>query len=483
MSRYLPILFTAFVPAFACAQDTLGAAQVPQPEGWNSELVMQQPRDMNPDPTILEIELEAVVTPMEIMPGKTTPVWTYNGLLPGPQLQLNVGDRLIVHFTNKLDVETTIHWHGLRVPNAMDGAPGFTQDPIPAGGTFTYDFVVPDAGTFWYHPHSDSAAQVGYGLYGALIVNDPADPEVFGDELVVMLSDMSIGDDGNFQSPQSGGSFGDLFGREGNVLLVNGKVMPTLTMRQGKQQRWRVINATRARYYSLRYHRTPMIRLGGDSGLMARSDEVMQIVLTPGERTDYVFTPPDAPGESDVFKWYPVDRGYGTTYLRVSEPIMNMVTVDLPPVTPEAIPAELRTIEPIDISGAVEQEVEMTIDLSGNDVVVMGFNGIPHHRAIPIVAHVGETQVWTVKNPTDFSHPFHMHGFFFQVLDENRVPEWKDTVDVPHHSELKLAVRFDDRPGMWMYHCHILDHAEVGMMGHLHVIGANGEGDAEHTAH
>lgn len=483
MFRYLPILLTALFPSLVCAQETLSAAQVPQPDGWDSDLAMQQPRDLNPDPNILEINLEAVITPMEIVPGKTTPVWTYNGLLPGPQLKLNVGDRLIVHFTNKLEDETTIHWHGLRVPNAMDGAPGFTQDPIPPGGTFTYDFIVPDAGTFWYHPHSDSAAQVGYGLYGALVVNDPADPAVFGDELVLMLSDMSINDDGSFQAPTSGGSFGDLFGREGNVLLVNGKVMPTLQMRQGKQQRWRVINATRARYFSLRYNRAPMIRLGGDNGLMARSESIDQLVLTPGERADYVFTPPDAPGTEDVFKWYPVDRGYGTTYLRVSEPIMNMVTVDLPAVTPETIPTELRTIEPIDITGAAEQEINMTIDLSGNDVVVMGFNDLPHEHAVPIVAHVGETQVWHVKNGTDFSHPFHVHGFFFQVLDENRVPEWKDTVDVPHHTELKLAVRFDDRPGMWMYHCHILDHAEVGMMGHLQVLPAGATPEAAHAGH
>jgi FtsP/CotA-like multicopper oxidase with cupredoxin domain len=258
--------------------------------------------------------------------------------------------------------------------------------------------------------------------------------------------------------------------------------MPTLQMRQGKQQRWRVINATRARYFSLRYNRAPVIRLGGDSGLMARSESVGQIQLTPGERTDFVFTPPDPPGMTDVFKWYPTDRGYGTTYLRVSEPIMNMVTVDLPPVEPEPIPETLRTIDAIDISGATEQDVEMTIDLSGNDVVVMGFNGVPHDHAVPVVAHVGETQVWTVRNPTDFSHPFHMHGFFFQVLDENRVPEWKDTVDVPHNSELKIAVTFDDRPGMWMYHCHILDHAEVGMMGHLHVLPAQETG-ASHAGH
>ena len=481
MLRYLLTVLTALLPSLLHAQDALSATQVAQPDRWDSELAMQQPRDLNPDPRILEIELEAVVTPMEIVPGKMTPVWTYNGSLPGPMLKLNVGDRMIVHFTNRLEEETTIHWHGLRVPNAMDGAPGFTQDPIPPGGSFTYDFIVPDAGTFWYHPHSNSAAQVGYGLYGALIVNDPADPPVFGDELVLMLSDISIADDGSLQSPKSGGSFGDLFGREGNVLLVNGKIMPTLKMRQGKQQRWRVINATRARYFSLRYNRAPVIRLGGDSGLMARSEEVDQIQLTPGERTDFVFTPPDAPGTTDVFKWYPTDRGYGTTYLRVSEPIMNMVTVDLPPVTPEPIPQDLRAIAPLDISGATQKEISLTIDLSGNDVVVMGINGVPHERTEPVLARVGETQVWTVKNPTDFSHPFHMHGFFFQVLDENRVLEWKDTVDVPHNSELKLAVKFDDRPGMWMFHCHILDHADVGMMGHLYVSAA---GEAPpHAAH
>jgi FtsP/CotA-like multicopper oxidase with cupredoxin domain len=232
MRKILLSALLVLLPALVGAQDR--ASQVPQPDGWDSDLALRQPADHNPDPHILEIDLEAVVTNMEIVPGKTTPVWTYNGLLPGPLIKLDVGDRLIVHFTNKLSADTTIHWHGLRVPNTMDGAPGFTQDPIPPGGTFTYDFVVPDAGTFWYHPHSDSAAQVGYGLYGALVVNDPADPEVFGDELVLMLSDMSIAEDGTLESPHSGGSFGDLFGREGNVLLVNGKVMPTLKMRQGK---------------------------------------------------------------------------------------------------------------------------------------------------------------------------------------------------------------------------------------------------------
>ena len=180
-------------------------------------------------------------------------------------------------------------------------------------------------------------------------------------------------------------------------------------------------------------------------------------------------------------KWYPTDRGYGTTFNRLSEPMLNLVTVDLPAVVPEEIPSRLRTIEALDLTGATEQEINLTIDDIGDARVLMGINGVHHDRAVPLVARVGTTQVWTVKNATDFSHPFHLHGFFFQVLDDTRVPEWKDTVDVPHKGEVKIAVHFDERPGMWMYHCHILDHAEVGMMGHLHVMPA--DGTATHASH
>ena len=128
----------------------------------------------------------------------------------------------------------------------------------------------------------------------------------------------------------------------------------------------------------------------------------------------------------------------------------------------------LRNIEPIDVAGAVHHRIELTIAIGNNDVV-MGINGVPHARVKPIEAAIGETHVWTIVNNTDFAHPFHLHGYFFQVLDDARVPEWKDVVTVPAKSQLEIAFRLDERPGMWMYHCHILDHAEAGMMGHLHV--------------
>jgi FtsP/CotA-like multicopper oxidase with cupredoxin domain len=460
---------TAGVQDASRLADAVHARDVDQPAGWDDELELAPAADLNPDPDVLEIALEAREADVELLPGTVTRAWTYDGRVPGPLIRTKVGDRVIVHFKNSLPEATTIHWHGLRVPNDMDGAPGVTQDPIEPGAEFRYEFVVKDAGTYWYHPHIDSSAQVGRGLYGAFVVEDPADPKVFGDELVLLLSDMSLDAGGEILPADSGGKFGDLFGREGAVLLVNGKVKPRLKVRSGKQQRWRVINAARARYYNLRLPDHRFVRLGGDNGLAARSEDIYSVLVTPGERADLVFTPADAPGTVNMMRWVPTDRGYGSMFNRPREDLFEIETVAAPAVVPEVIPTQLREIEPIDIAGATERSLELTIALGNNDVV-MGINGVPYWRAEPLVARLGETQVWTLINNTDFSHPFHLHGYFFQVLDEARVPEWKDTVNVPTRSELKIAVAFDERPGAWMYHCHILDHAEVGMMGHLQVI-------------
>jgi len=443
------------------------ARDVSQPPGWADELAMPVPQDLNPDPNVLEIELEARIENIEIVPGFKTPAWTYNGTVPGPMIRAKLGDRVIVHFKNSLPEATTIHWHGLRVPNEMDGAPGVTQPPIESGGEFRYEFQLRDAGTYWYHPHTDSSTQVGRGLYGAFIVDDPADPEAFGDDLVMLLSDMGLDERGELLPADSGGNFGDLFGRDGAVLLVNGKVRPTLKVRNGKQQRWRLINATRARYYNVRLRNHRFMRLGGDNGLAARSADVYNLIITPGERADAVFTPADPPGSTNVLRWVPTERGYGSTFSRPSEDMLLLETVADAPVTPEPIPTELRTIEPLDLSSAKHRTLDLTIAIKSK--VEMGVNGVPHWNAKPLDVTLGDTEIWRIVNNTDFSHPFHLHGYFFQVQDDARVPEWKDTVNVPTKSELTIAVRFDERPGMWMFHCHILDHADGGLMGHLHL--------------
>jgi FtsP/CotA-like multicopper oxidase with cupredoxin domain len=142
--------------------------------------------------------------------------------------------------------------------------------------------------------------------------------------------------------------------------------------------------------------------------------------------------------------------------------MLYLETVADAPVTPEAIPTELRNIERLDISNALHATLDLTIAIGKR--VEMGINGVPYWKSTPLQGLVGQTQVWRIVNNTDFAHPFHLHGYFFQVLDDELVPEWKDTVNVPAKSERSIAVRFDQRSGVWMLHCHILDHAEVGMM-------------------
>ena len=450
------------------------ALDVPQPDGWADELAMAMPVDLNPEPNILEVEFDAHVADIEFLPGFATPAWTYGGTVPGPFLRAKVGDTVIVNFTNNLPEPTSIHWHGMRVPNLMDGVPGVTQDPIAPGETFRYEYVLQDAGTFWYHPHVNSSAQVGWGMYGAILVEDPEDSAAFGDDLVMVLSDISLDEIGTLLPADNGDEFGDLFGREGSVLLVNGKVMPNLKARVGKPQRWRIINAARARYYNVRMPDHRLTRLGGDQGLAAQSADVHSVVVVPGERADLVFTPQGEPDSVDLLQWVPVDRGFASMFNRPREPMLDIEVVDLPPVTPAPIPVELKQVEPLDLTGAIEQTLAMTIDPDMTDGVVMGINGIPYWNVEPIEARVGETHIWHLVNDTTFAHPFHLHGYFFQVLDDERVPEWKDTVDLPAESDLRIAVRFDERPGGWMYHCHILDHAESGMMGLVRVAPAGG---------
>jgi FtsP/CotA-like multicopper oxidase with cupredoxin domain len=444
-----------------------------QPDDMDAELRMLEAVDLSPDPGVVEVELEARAATLEVLPGVRSEVWTYDGALPGPLIRAKVGDRLDVHFRNSLPEPTTIHWHGMRVPVAMDGVPEHSQTIVPPGGTFEYSFVVPDAGLYWYHPHHDSAAQVGNGLYGAIVVDDPAAPPL-GDELVLVLSDMGLQADGSLMPADSAGDFGTLFGREGDVLLVNGKQRPTIHARSGKLQRWRIVNTAKSRYFQLAMAGHSFRRIGTDGGLSEYGVTSERIVLAPAERLDVLVVPTGTAGAPVAVRWVAFDRGFGSTDYRPDEPLFFVDFAEAPAPRQDSLPVTSRPIEALDLSGATEVDVELTQGFDADGKLVLGINGLPPAEAEPFHGQIGETQIWRVSTQMEWSHPFHLHGFFFQVLDATGQPrrplEWKDTVDVPYRGQTSLAVRYEDRPGMWMFHCHILDHAEAGMMGHLHLM-------------
>ena len=472
------VLCVTAVVMLASGGGSTATGQSVQPDRWDAGIRMPEAPDLNPDPRVVEIEMEARVAPVEIEPGLIVQAWTYNGLIPGPMIHVEVGDRLIVHFTNNLPAPSTIHWHGLRIPIAMDGVPGYSQPPVEPGEFFTYDFIVPDAGIFWYHPHVMSATQVGYGLYGAFLVDDPAEAETVGvpDELVILLSDIAVTDDGMLEDPHSGGSAGMAFGREGNHVLVNGRKGPRLGARAGAPQRWRIINAAKSRYYKLDLGEDfTFTKIGGDGGLLEYSVEQEFLVLGAGERADVIVTPRGAPGLELLLQSQLYDRGYGSTELREVSDLLAITIADLPELQQEPLPQVRRTIVPFSRAGATDIRLELTLEQNVRDGTFQyGINGVPYWEARPVLAALSETQVWTVGNSTDWSHPLHLHGLFFMVLDERGEPvrpyEWKDTVDVPFKQTVRMVVRFDEnRPGTWLFHCHILDHAEGGLLNAVHL--------------
>jgi FtsP/CotA-like multicopper oxidase with cupredoxin domain len=420
-----------------------------------------------PDPgcAVVAVELEAREMGWEFAPGRTTRAWGFDGRIPGPTLEARLGDVLQVRLTNRLPEPTAIHWHGLRVPAAMDGTE-MVQRPVGPGETFTYRFRLPDAGTFWYHPHVHETVQLERGLYGAIVVRGPDEPELDA-ERVLVLDDVQLDQDGQIAAPGGWREWHD--GRQGDVRLVNGRREPELTMAAGQLERWRIVNAASARHVRLSIGGRPFRILGTDGGLLEAPFEVTEVLLTPADRVDLAVGP-FAEGEVLQVEALKFDRGSFKRPRR--EPF---ATVRVGPAVPShaALPPALRHIEPL-VHGPVDstREVRLGWKLSRARGVDFTINEESHHRADPV--RVGELQVWDIVNRSPIHHPFHLHGFFFQVLSVNGKPppfrSWEDTVDVPARGRVRIAWMPDDRTGSWMYHCHILEHHAGGMMAHFDVV-------------
>ncbi|WP_209833419.1 multicopper oxidase family protein [Ruegeria sp. HKCCE3926] len=411
-----------------------------------------------------------------------TVVWTYDGSVPGVELRVRQGDRIQRTLMNQLPQATSVHWHGIRIENAMDGVPGLTQDAVEAGASFDYSFVVPDAGTYWYHAHNQSIEQVARGLYGPLIVEETVAPDVDQD-WVLMLDDWRL-DPETAQITDDFDNGHDLShaGRIGNILTVNGSFDPAFAVRRNERLRLRLVNASNARIFDL--------DLDGLSGWIVALDGMPldtplrlsgSFPLAPAQRADLIV---DVVTEGETASLVSVERdgSFGLARFEVGGNAAGAHRQGVSALPPNPLP-EIGNFQRAGAHQMVLQGGAMRwlesgrlggTELSGRELAQLGkfwaLNGYAERPEDPFLdAAVGSLHRIEFVNETAFPHAMHLHGHHFRlIMDDGSLGPWRDTVLVGRGQTRQIAL-IADNPGNWLLHCHMLGHAASGMMSWFRV--------------
>lgn len=400
----------------------------------------------------------------------TTAVWAY-GDVPGPTIRVPRDGRVQRRFVNDLPQASSVHWHGIRIDNAMDGVAGLTQQAVPAGGTFDYDFAVPDAGTYWYHPHNRTWEQLARGLYGALIVEEDTPPDVDRDE-VLLIDDWRLTQDGELHD-----SFGSLMdwshaGRIGNWVTVNGKGEHTFEVQQGERLRLRLVNTANARIFDLALGGLKAWLVALDGQPMEAVEEVEALTLGPAQRADVIV---DVTAEDEAFVISRErDGDFAISTLRVSG-TQSARDTDPVPLPPNDLPqidlAKARTSELVMEGGAMggmrgammggRQMGARELAGEGMTWALNGIAGMPEEPMMDLA--LGETVSMRLVNDTGWPHAIHLHGMHFREARDGTLGPWRDTLLIDPQAETAIAF-VADNPGDWLLHCHMVEHAASGMM-------------------
>jgi FtsP/CotA-like multicopper oxidase with cupredoxin domain len=416
-------------------------------------------------------------------------LWSYNGLSPGPEIRVVKGQRVQVHFTNNLDVPTSIHWHGIRIENAMDGVSGLTQNPVQPGEEFIYNFEVPDAGTFWYHAHHNSYEQVARGLYGPLIVDDPISTFDHSHDLTLILDDWWVDDEGVLVETFDDFLTGKQGGRVGNVFSLNGGPLgEVIDVNAGEPYRIRLINAANARIFDIRPTDINAVLVARD-GQALRQPQASEdtIELSPAQRMDLTFVPTsdmtvelkDANGilnfvelEEDFLSF----ASFRSIGMKSPEPSPSIHRNELQPVNLEAA-MQLKILMEGGSVGGLQTAVYLDNRLNAEQLVsnaqVWSLNGTAGMSKAPsFTVKRGQTVVLEIDNQTGWKHAMHVHGHHFLMLNpytDETDDIWYDTFLFDRLQSRKLAF-VADNPGKWMLHCHMLQHAVSGMSTWFEVV-------------
>ena len=462
--------------------------------------------------------------------GKEIIMYGYNGMIPGPALRVKQGSKINVLFKNNIDMDTTIHWHGLRHDIKNDGVPGISQDPISPGESFTYELYFPDDGIYWYHPHVREDIQQDSGLSGNMLVTPSNAYNLVNREELLMLDDILLDDNGQIVPFGKDHTNFAVMGRYGNIMLTNGETKYNLNIDKGEVVRFYITNVANVRPYNFNIKGAKMKLVGGDLGQFEKEEFIDSIIIAPAMRyiIDVYFE------ESGIFNLMNTNpkKSYILGSVTVSKDLVdnsyleefnnNLInreviediakyekyfdkpvdynldlTVDLGNFMESmaSLPCHIMggivmgdcndeerakfEAESVHEKISIEWEDEMNMKVSGEDVewIIKDRNSKEKNMDINMEANVGDiVKIRLFNDPNSIhpmQHPIHLHGQRFIVTEidgklvDNKV--WSDTVLVPIGTTIDILIDVTN-PGEWMMHCHIAEHLESGMMTSFNVM-------------
>jgi len=394
-----------------------------------------------------------------------------------PVIRMKKGEPFAARLLNGLDEPTTIHWHGLRIVNAMDGVPEMTQPYVYPGDGFDYAFTPPDAGTFWYHPHCNTLTQMGHGLTGVIVVENPTDP-IFDAEIVLNLRDWRLGDDGAFLAPfkprdaARGGTYG-------TIRAANWRQGPTYDAPAGGLVRVRLAATDVTRIYTLGTEGATAMVIALDGNPVEMPFRLDRLDFGPGQRVELILRMPDTEGTMVRLGNFRGSSPWTIATLRATGTSLKRDSRDVKPLPANPVPeADLSVAERIPLDFTATAEHAPAPSICGTlGYTFWAINKVPWPGDTPDPVaplselKLGRSYVLQVRNRTPHAHPIHLHGLSFRILSSNKrtmLPPPTDTILLLPDEQAELGLVADNL-GDWLLHCHIIEHQKTGMSGYFRI--------------